>query len=358
MLENIVAQFLKIEDKYLVRPYGNGHIHDTYRVESKEPESPDFLLQKINKTVFSEPEKLMENIVIATEFLKSNASDTRQLTVVKTLSGASFLLDESGDYWRMYPFFSDLISYDVPHEDPAIALTQIAGVGRAFGQFVSDLRELPIEKIHPVLPDFHRVTWRLEQLQAAIQENPVDRVASIEREISLVRDLIPKMTLLDAWLDMGMIPQRITHNDTKFNNVLFDKNNVAQVIIDLDTIMPGCVHFDYGDGLRTAAVTAAEDAVEQVTVDWDRYDAFHAGYISAAEDWLTPFELETLPLAAPAITYIMAVRFLTDYINGDVYFKTNGPIQNLRRAQAQLKLAQLFLLRNVEEVESPFISIG
>lgn len=345
MLENVVAQFLGNPEKHVVRTFGNGHIHDTYRIESSESTSPDYLLQKINQGVFPAPEKLMENIMVTTEFLKSSAPDSLQLQVIPTQGGVPFFVDEAGHYWRMFLFFTDLISYDIPVDDPVIALLQIENAGRAFGQFVGDLRELPVDKVYPVLPDFHRVTWRLEQLQAAIQENPVDRAESVEREISAVKKLIPKMTLLDAWLDMEMIPRRITHNDTKFNNVLFDENHEAKVVIDLDTIMPGCIHFDYGDGLRTAAVTAAEDDVERATVDWDRYEAFHQGYLSTTEEWLTPFELETLPLAAPTMAYIMAVRFLTDYIRGDVYYKINDPIQNLRRAQAQLKLAQLFLLK-------------
>jgi len=345
MLENVVAQFLENSEKYHIRTYGNGHIHDTYRIENKETGSPDYLLQKINQTVFPDPKRLMENIVICTEFLKSNAPNASQLTVIDTQSGTPFFVNEAGEYWRMYAFFSDLISYDLPDEDPTIALSQIESAGRAFGQFVGDLRELDIDRIYPILPDFHRVTWRLEQLQMAIQENLVDRVATVEQEISVVKKLIPKMTLLDAWLDMEMIPRRITHNDTKFNNVLFDQHHEAKVVIDLDTIMPGCIHFDYGDGLRTAAVTATEDDPKRVTVDWDRYEAFHVGYLSATEDWLTPFELETLPLAAPTLAYIMAVRFLTDYLRGDTYYKITDPQQNLRRAQAQLKLAQLFLLK-------------
>ena len=345
MLENIVAQFLENAQNYLIRPFGNGHIHDTYRVENTEPKKAGFLLQKINQTVFSEPEKLMDNILLTTEFLKSSKPDTPQLSVISTRDGAAFFKDTTGEYWRMYSFFAELKAYDLPDDDSAVALVQIESAGQAFGQLATDLRELPVEKITAVLPDFHRVTWRLEQLQAAIQKDVMNRVGEVAREISLVKKLIPKMTLLDAWLDMEMIPRRICHNDTKFNNVLFDENQQAKVVIDLDTIMPGCIHFDYGDGLRTTAVIAPEDAVERVTVDWDRYDAFHRGYLSATEAWLTPFELETLGLAAPTLAYIMGVRFLTDYLLGDVYYKTNGPIQNLRRAQAQLKLAQLFLLK-------------
>ncbi len=353
MLENIVAQFLEKPEVYSIYTFGNGHIHDTYRVENKDPESSDYLLQKINQTVFLSPEKLMENIFVTTNFLQASPEDTRQLKVITTHEGASFFKDESGEYWRMYPFFKDLIAYDFPDEDSVIAEKQIESAGHAFGKFVGDLRELPIEKIHPVLPDFHRVTWRLEQLQAAIQEDPLDRVATVEREISVMKKLIPKMTLLDAWMDMEMIPVRITHNDTKFNNVLFDQDHTAQVVIDLDTIMPGCIHFDYGDGLRTAAVTAAEDDVQGATVDWDRYEAFHKGYLAATEEWLTPFEIETLPLAASTLAYIMSVRFLTDYINGDVYYKISDPMQNLRRAETQLKLAQLFMLKPEKEEDDP-----
>ncbi len=345
MLENIVGQFLENNRKYVIRPFGNGHIHDTYRIESTESGQSGFLLQKINKTVFPDPVVLMQNIRTTTEFLKSSAPGTRQLSVIPARDGTAFFKDSAGDYWRMYPFFSDLVAYDLPDADPAVALVQIESAGQAFGQFATNVRELPVDQITAVLPDFHRVTWRLEQLQAAIQTDSADRVEAVGREISLVKKLIPKMTLLDAWLDMEMIPRRISHNDTKFNNVLFDESHQAKVVIDLDTVMPGCVHFDYGDGLRTAAVTAPEDAVERVTVDWDRYDAFHRGYLSVTEDWLTPFELETLPLAAPTLAYIMGVRFLTDYLCGDVYYKINGPRQNLRRAQAQLKLAQLFLLK-------------
>ena len=351
MLENIVAQFLEKPEAYSIHAFGNGHIHDTYRVENKEINAADFLLQKINQTVFSNPKKLMENIAVTTNFLQENVEDKHQLKVISTREGTTFFIDEDGEYWRMFPFFKNLIAYDCPDQDLNIALEQIESAGHAFGKFVGDLRELSVEKVQAILPDFHRVTWRLEQLQAAIQEDPLDRVATVAREISVVKKLIPKMTLLDAWMDMEMIPIRITHNDTKFNNVLFDQNHKAQVVIDLDTIMPGCIHFDYGDGLRTAAVTAAEDDVQGVTVDWDRYEAFHKGYLSSTEAWLTPFEIETLPLAAPTLAYIMSVRFLTDYINGDVYYKISDPMQNLRRAQAQLKLAQLFLLKPDPEEE-------
>ncbi len=353
MLENIVAQFLENSQKYVIHPFGNGHIHDTYQVENIEALAPDFLLQKINQVVFPAPEKLMENISLTTNFLESVDREALRLRVIATHEGAAFFKDEAGDYWRMYPFFKSLIAHDLPNPDPTIALQQIESAAHAFGEFVGDLQELPVEKIHPILPDFHRVTWRLEQLQAAIQDNPLDRVATVEREISVVKKLIPKMTLLDAWMDLEMIPIRITHNDTKFNNVLFDENHEAQVVIDLDTIMPGCIHFDYGDGLRTAAVTAAEDDVQGATVDWERYEAFHKGYLAATEEWLTPFELETLPLAASTLAYIMSVRFLTDYINGDVYYKISDPMQNLRRAQTQLKLAQLFMLKPEKEADDP-----
>lgn len=347
-MENILAYYFSDPDNYTLDPIGDGHINDTYRL--RNPEGKDYLLQRINHQVFPDVPVLMNNFVAVTGFLKSKAvTDSQQancLTVFPALDGQFYKKDDRGNYWRILNFFEQLIAHNVPDPNAIVARQQIYSAAQAFGNFLYQLGDFPADDLIPVLPDFHNVPVRLSQLEAAIRSNPLERVSAITRELEIIEQLRPQMCRIQALADAGKIPLRVTHNDTKFNNVMFDKNGIAKAVIDLDTVMPGYVHYDYGDGLRTATVTTAEDEAnpDLIQVDRERYTAFHEGYLSATSDLLQPTEKETLPLAAPTLAYIMAVRFFTDYLSGDVYYKITYPEQNLRRGKAQLKLTEQFLL--------------
>jgi Ser/Thr protein kinase RdoA (MazF antagonist) len=323
-------------------PYGSGHIHDTFRIETAEREKDDYILQRINNRIFKNVPELQDNIERVTNHLREKlrsipGSDIKRecLTLIPSLDGKSWIVDNEGSYWRMYIFISNHFSYNIVDN----AGKAFEG-GKAIGRFQAMLADLPGKPLHETIPFFHDIERRLETFEKSIKKNSLNRVEKVGTEIEFVLQRAEVMKIIVRLGKAGKIPVRITHNDTKFNNILLDQNDKALCVIDLDTVMPGYVHYDFGDAIRTVANIAEEDEKElsKIEMDINLFEAYSKGYLSETKETLNEVEKEHLAFAPRLITYTIAVRFLTDYIDGDQYFKIHHQHHNLQRARAQFKL--------------------
>jgi hypothetical protein len=323
-------------------PFGSGHIHDTFRVQTIETDKDDYILQRLNNKIFKNIPQLQKNIERVTVHLSNKlqqipGSNIKRecLTLIPSKDGKSWIIDKDGNYWRMYIFISNHRSYNIV-DSPDKAYEG----GKAIGRFQAMLADMPGEPLAETIPKFHNIENRLEMLVQKISENPAGRVDSVTEEIKeyMVRGEEMK-TILRLGRE-GKIPLRITHNDTKFNNILLDENDKALCVIDLDTVMPGYVHYDFGDAIRTVTNTAAEDEKDLSKIEMNilLFEAYARGFLSEAGKTLNDVEKEYLAFAPKLITYTIGVRFLTDYIDGDNYFKIHHKLHNLQRTRAQLKL--------------------
>lgn len=334
--------FLKIVEKFQIEgrfvsaeKYGRGHINDTYLVETS---AKKYILQKINHTVFKNVEGLMSNIVGVTEFIASKSTSTNQaelLRVIKTTDGQSFLKTNEG-YFRLYNFISAGISIETtPSEE------QLRVAGSAFGSFQNLLFEYPAEKLFETIVDFHNTEARYKNFEQAIFENKANRLNEVGEEIEFFKSRKSYASKVRKLIANGSIPLRVTHNDTKLNNVLIDVKNMRPVaVIDLDTIMAGSSLYDFGDSIRSGANVGTEDGTRQAGFSIELFSAFCSGFISELRGKLTDLEVENMAFGAILMTYECGMRFLTDYLDGDVYFKTSSPRQNLNRAKSQMKMVE------------------
>lgn len=320
-----------------VKPFGNGHINSTFRVG----EPPQYILQKINTNVFTDPDGLMENVTAVTEHLRKKIAaeggdpDRETLTFLPTATGAYYYRTENGECWRVYRFVGDSHVYE------AATPELFAQSAKAFGHFQKLLSDFPADRLHETILRFHDTGARLEQLREAIAKNKSGRADEVGSEIEFAFARAGEADTIVSALQTGEIPLRVTHNDTKLNNVLFDdRTNRALCVIDLDTVMPGSLLYDYGDALRFGASTAAEDEtdLEKVRFDLDLFRAYTNAYLEALSGSITEREIALLPTGAKLITLECGMRFLADYINGDVYFRIHREKQNLDRARTQFKL--------------------
>ncbi len=333
--------FEQLEKEYGVKIvptlYGNGHINKTYITES----TPRLIIQQINTRVFRDPVGMMANIVSVTEHLakKFRAEginpDRATLTVVPTVNGEKLLkLGES--YFRAYLFIEDSVAYDM------VTPETLKKAGRAFGEFQKQLVDFPAETLSEVIPNFHNTPSRYADLCRAIEENVAHRADDDGEEIAFFRAHEAFYRTVTDRMASGKIPLAVTHNDTKINNILFNaESGEALAVIDLDTVMPGSRLYDFGDALRTGASTAAEDEedLSLVGFDEDKFRAFTEGYLSVVKDALSPDEIALLPESALLLTLECGMRFLTDDLNGDVYFRIHKDRHNLIRARNQIKQA-------------------
>lgn len=336
-LKDILTKF-NIDTK--IELYGNGHINDTYLCET----SPRFILQKINTNVFKDPAAVMENIYNVTCHVREKIKeaggepDRETLNVIPTKTGEIYYTHPDGAAFRMYKFVERSVSYDVA-ERPEI----LTYAGEAFGKFQRMLSDFPAEKLHETIVDFHNTPMRVKQLQEAIKGNLSGRLDSVKDEVKFALDYSKYSSEITDAMEMGDVPLRVTHNDTKLNNVLFDdKTDKGVCVIDLDTVMPGSLLYDFGDALRFGASSCAEDEtdLEKVYFDLDKYEAFAKGFLCEVGANLTKKEAELLPLSALLMTYECGIRFLADYINGDTYFKIHREHHNLDRARNQFALVE------------------
>lgn len=323
-------------------PYGSGHIHDTFRVVTAEKNKDDYILQRLNNKIFKNIPELQHNIEQVTVHLRNKlknipGSDIKRecLQLIPTIDGKSWIIDKEGNYWRMYIFISNHRSYNIV-DSPDKAFEG----GKAIGRFQAMLSDMPGSNLFETIPRFHDIESRLEAFKNKIDENPVGRAGTIGKEINEIYKRAEEKKVILRLGREGKIPLRITHNDTKFNNILLDEHDKALCVIDLDTVMPGYVHYDFGDAIRTAANSASEDEPDpaKIMMDINRFKAYAEGYLSETGKTLNAVEKEYLAFAPRLITYTIAVRFLTDYIDGDNYFKTHHEHHNLQRARAQLRL--------------------
>ena len=314
-------------------PYGCGHINVTYLAVMES--SRRYILQKINNNTFRDVAGLMENITAVTEFLRTKTDDPRSvLTLVKTHDGASYLHAQDA-YWRVYDFVEGTICLQLPETDEDFYQSAVG-----FGTFQQLLTDFPAAKLHETIPNFHNTPDRYRALLETLERDPMHRAAQVQPEIEFALARQAEMSAIQNALTAGELPLRVTHNDTKLNNVLLDaKTRKALCVIDLDTVMPGSSLYDFGDSIRFGAATAAEDEkdLSKMEMSLDRFRVFTRGYVRACPG-LTAKELELLPMGAKTMTMECGVRFLTDYLDGDHYFAVHREGQNLDRARTQFKL--------------------
>ncbi len=326
-------------------PFGNGHINDTYLlVYEQEGQTDRYVLQKINKYVFHHPDELMENAVGVTAHLRKKVEaaggdpEREVLRFIPAANGMFFYLDGDGEYWRISRFIENTLSRDTAESPEDLYVT-----GLAFGRFQSQLSDYPADTLYYTIPGFHDTRGRFERFKTVLEKDISGRVNDCGKEIAFIleREALARYSM-DSY-DRGEIPLRVTHNDTKLNNLLIDgETGRAICVIDLDTVMPGFSMNDFGDAIRSGASTADEDEqdLSKVHCDLERYEAYTRGFIEGCGGKLTPHEIEILPMGALGITYEQALRFLTDYLEGDVYYKTAYPEHNLIRARTQMRLVE------------------
>ena len=338
-----------------VARHGKGHINDTFCVVCKAPEggTARFILQRLSQAAFPHPEEVMENFVGITSYLRreilaEGGDPLREtLSLVKTGDGADFVTDAEGRAWRLMPFIENAECYQ--SATPEL----FAASGRAFGRFQYMLRDYPARTLHETIPHFHDTESRFEQFLAALEADKMNRAEGISPEIQFILRRKADCGVALRALREGKLPLRVTHNDTKLNNILIDRDTHEGIcIIDLDTTMPGLAINDFGDSIRFGANHCMEDEQDLTKVNFDisLYEVFTRGFLEGARGSLTPAELEYLPWGARLMTLECGIRFLTDYLDGDHYFHVSHPRQNLDRARTQLKL--------VKDMEEQFDAMG
>ena len=338
-----------------VARHGKGHINDTFCVVCKTPEggTARFILQRLSQAAFPHPEEVMENFVGITSYLRreilaEGGDPLREtLSLVKTGDGADFVTDAEGRVWRLMPFIENAECYQ--SATPEL----FAASGRAFGRFQYMLRDYPARTLHETIPHFHDTESRFEQFLAALEADKLNRAEGVSPEIQFILRRKADCGVALRALREGKLPLRVTHNDTKLNNILIDRDTREGIcIIDLDTTMPGLAINDFGDSIRFGANHCMEDEQDLTKVNFDisLYEVFTRGFLEGARGSLTSAELEYLPWGARLMTLECGIRFLTDYLDGDHYFHVSHPRQNLDRARTQLKL--------VKDMEEQFDAMG
>lgn len=340
-LAEILSHFALEGEVCEIKPLGAGLINDSYKVTTTPPEAPDYVLQRINHTIFTDVEMLQNNFYRVTTHIRHKLEerdetdiDRKVLTLVPTQEGRLYYFD--GDsYWRVLLFIHHALSYDTVNPQYAYQ------AGRAFGDFQAMLADIP-EELGETIPDFHNMEFRLQQLHEAVAANPASRVAEVRPLLDELERRAFDMCRAERLHREGKLPKRICHCDTKVNNMMFDEQGRVLCVVDLDTVMPSYIFSDFGDFMRTAANTGEEDDrnLDRVNFDMEIFKAFTRGYLETARTFLTDVETDNLPYAATLFPYMQAVRFLTDYINGDTYYKIKYPEHNLVRTRAQFKLLQ------------------
>lgn len=339
-LEKIANQFQLEGTVDRVEAMGEGFINDTFIIYTTEPASPDYLLQRKNKRIFTNVPAMMENIVKVSDHIKAkvvakHGDPLREaMTVIPALDGKLYVLDEEDEYWAACIFIADTITYQAA-KTPELAYQGGKGIG-LFQSMVADLNE----PLTDILPGFHNIRYRFNQWDAVLAKDPVGRKAKLAAEISWIESRRDEMLNFWKLVESGEIPTRITHNDTKINNILFDKNGEVLCVIDLDTVLNSTCLNDFGDAMRSYTNTGQEDDenLEAVSCDLSIFDGFTKGYLSQAIQFLNKKELEYLAFSAKYITYEQVLRFLMDYIDGDNYYKIKSPEHNYQRTVAQYKL--------------------
>jgi Ser/Thr protein kinase RdoA (MazF antagonist) len=343
-LSEIVPHF-NFDGEYLrAEIFKFGHIHDTYFVYFRKPDASEHrcIMQGINLYVFQKPEELMENITGVTKHLQrkiiASGGDPKRegLTLVPTRDGKFFHKTDSGEYWRAYNFIEGARTYMQP-----ASTDHVYSAARAYGTFQRNLSDFPVDRLHETIPNFHHTVKRFENFVQVVEKDGHNRARDVGEEINFVLRRADETSVLVDLVDAGDLPLRVTHNDTKFNNVMIDDQTGEGVcVIDLDTVMPGSSLYDFGDAIRSITNTGAEDEpdLSKVRFSLEAFEAYTRGYLETTRDGLTRAEIEHLAFSARLMTLECGMRFLTDHLDGDVYFKTHRPDHNLDRCRTQFKL--------------------
>lgn len=335
-----IADAFQIEGEYVnAAPYGEGHINSTFLLETT---AEKYILQKINSNVFPHPEEVMDNVVMVTEFLKAKiekaGGDAKRetLTVIPTKKGESYHKTEDGDFYRVYVFIDNAISYQVV-ENPE----DFYNAACAFGKFQNMLADFDASKLHETIKNFHNTKTRYDDFEKAVADNKSGKADSVREEIEFAMARKCDAPIIVDGIADGRIPLRVTHNDTKLNNVMVDeKTGVGICVIDLDTVMSGSLLYDFGDSIRFGTNPASEDEkdLSKVYCDLNLFEQYVKGFLSQLGDSITKEEIELLPMSAKLMTLECGIRFLGDHLNGDVYFKIHRENHNLDRARTQFKM--------------------
>ena len=338
--KSIISHFAISGTVSEIKPLGNGLITDTYKVTTVEADAPDYVLQRINDSIFTDVDLLQNNIEEVThhireQLVKEGADDIdrKVLTFVKTDEGKTYIKDGKNQYWRISVFIPNAITMD------AVTSETSYHAGKAFGKFEAQVADIT-DRLGETIPDFHNMELRRDQLRQAVKEDRAGRAEGVKDFIADIEKYMDEMCLCQCLFREGKLKKHVCHCDTKVNNMMFDQEGHVLCVIDLDTVMPSLFVSDYGDFLRTAANTIAEDSPEfdKINFRMDIFEAFTRGYIESASSFLSPLEISLLPHAAELFPYMQAVRFLWDYLNGDHYWKCKYPEHNLVRAQNQWHL--------------------
>lgn len=333
-IEKIASSFRIDGAPVSCKEFGSGHINSTFKVVTDT--GSEYVLQRINKYVFKDPVRLMENAGAVTDFLRDRVEDPRMaLHFIPSYEDKFYFLDDEDEYWRMYDFIGGFC-LDAPETEEDFYQSAIA-----FGRFQHMLSDFPAHTLFETIPEFHNTIDRYRQLRESIAKDACGRLAGVKDDVAFMMEREELACTLQRLRESGELPLRVTHNDTKLNNVLLDKNTRTSLcVLDLDTVMPGLSLYDFGDSIRFGAATAAEDEkdLSKMELDLHLFEVYTKGYLEAATA-LTDREVELLPLGAFVITLELATRFMKDYLDGDLYFKTAYPEHNLVRARSQMKLA-------------------
>ncbi len=340
-LQSIVSHFNTKGTVNEIQPLGSGLINDTYKVTTLEADAPDYVLQRVNHAIFQNVEMLQANIEAVTRHIRkklveqgADDIDRKVLSFIPADTGKTYWYDGE-NYWRIMTFIPNAKTYEMVDAE----YSYYAGV--AFGNFQAMLADIP-DELGETIPDFHNMEFRLKQLRDAVAADAVGRVKEVQYYLDEIEKRAEEMCKGERLYREGKLPKRVCHCDTKVNNMMFDEEGKVLCVIDLDTVMPNFIFSDFGDFLRSAANTGAEDDenLDNVNFNMEIFKAFAKGYLESAKVFLLPIEVENLPYAAALFPYMQCVRFLADYINGDTYYKTKYPEHNLVRTKAQFKLLQ------------------
>ena len=340
-LQSIVSHFNTKGTVNEIQPLGSGLINDTYKVTTLEADAPDYVLQCVNHAIFQNVEMLQANIEAVTRHIRkklveqgADDIDRKVLSFIPADTGKTYWYDGE-NYWRIMTFIPNAKTYEMVDAE----YSYYAGV--AFGNFQAMLADIP-DELGETIPDFHNMEFRLKQLRDAVAADAVGRVKEVQYYLDEIEKRAEEMCKGERLYREGKLPKRVCHCDTKVNNMMFDEEGKVLCVIDLDTVMPNFIFSDFGDFLRSAANTGAEDDenLDNVNFNMEIFKAFAKGYLESAKVFLLPIEVENLPYAAALFPYMQCVRFLADYINGDTYYKTKYPEHNLVRTKAQFKLLQ------------------
>ena len=340
-LQSIVSHFNTKGTVNEIQPLGSGLINDTYKVTTLEADAPDYVLQRVNHAIFQNVEMLQANIEAVTRHIRkklveqgADDIDRKVLSFIPADTGKTYWYDGE-NYWRIMTFIPNAKTYEMVDAE----YSYYAGV--AFGNFQAMLADIP-DELGETIPDFHNMEFRLKQLRDAVAADAVGRVKEVQYYLDEIEKRAEEMCKGERLYREGKLPKRVCHCDTKVNNMMFDEEGKVLCVIDLDTVMPNFIFSDFGDFLRSAANTGAEDDenLDNVNFNMEIFKAFAKGYLESAKVFLLPIEVENLPYAAALFPYMQCVRFLADYINGDTYYKTKYLEHNLVRTKAQFKLLQ------------------